>query len=74
MMEDEERKDPVLRDVGPYCSDPFFIKDELRIARSNDDTVGYIERRIEEEKGTRKGDLKILLNRLTKKVDKKFTA
>ena len=72
--EDEERNDPVLRDVGPYCSDPDFIRAELRTARSKEDALLYIENRIQEEEGSRKGDLRILLNRLSKKVEgKSFT-
>jgi hypothetical protein len=60
------RIDPILKDVWPYCSDPYFIREELRISRSKNDPFEYIERRIKEEKGSRKGDLRILLNRMKK--------
>jgi hypothetical protein len=69
----KNRKDPVLVDVWPYCSDPQFIEHELRRARSTEDPIRYVEGRIVEEIGDRKGDLRILLNRLTKKVDGKIT-
>jgi hypothetical protein len=67
ISDEEDRNDPILKDVWPYCSDPFFIRAELRISRSMDDPFNYIERRIEEEKGSRKGDLRILLNRMMKR-------
>ena len=67
-MDETDRDDPVLRDVGPYCSDPVFVKEELKAARSAKDAVRYIEIRIEEEEGSRRGDLRILFNRLTRKV------
>jgi hypothetical protein len=60
------RLDAVLRDVGPYCSDPEFIRNELGIALSSEDAVGYLKKRIEEIKGIRRGDLRILLNRIMK--------
>jgi hypothetical protein len=70
----EDRNDPILRDVWPFCSDPIFIRKELRTSRSKDDPVSYIEKRIKEEEGSRKGDLRILLNRMMKRSGRKVTA
>lgn len=73
-MDEKYLSDPILRDVWAYCSDPIFIRSELNIARSKEDSAGYLERRIEEEEGSRKADLRILLNRFTKMIYQSSTA
>ncbi|MGA1872109.1 MAG: hypothetical protein ACMUHY_00420 [Thermoplasmatota archaeon] len=62
----DRENDPVLRDVLPYSSDPSFIEAELVKARDSADPLSYIESRMGEVEGRRKGDLRILLNRLTR--------
>ncbi|MGA1794199.1 MAG: hypothetical protein ACMUHM_09625 [Thermoplasmatota archaeon] len=61
-----EGKDPVLEDVIPYCSDPEFIRQELVTARKTGDPLSYLEKRMKEIEGGRKGDIRILLNRLAR--------
>ena len=61
-----EGKDPVLHDVIPYCSDPEFIRQELAAARKTEDPLSYLEKRMGDLEGGRKGDIRILLNRLAR--------
>jgi hypothetical protein len=60
---DFEKIDPILRDIIPYCSDIPFIREEYGKSRRTDDPAGYLDRRINEENGSRNVDLKILQSR-----------
>ncbi len=61
--DDIEKIDPILRDIIPYCSDIPFIREEYEKSRRTDDPAGYLDRRINEENGSRNVDLKILHSR-----------
>jgi hypothetical protein len=57
----------LLKDIIPYCSDLEFVRNEFEKAIGTQDPIGYLESRVENEIGSRKSDLRILLNRLTRK-------
>jgi hypothetical protein len=57
----------VLKDIIPYCSDLEFVRMEYEMAIGSNDPLDYLEARIENESGSRRADLRILLNRLTRK-------
>ena len=56
----------VLQDVFPYCSDPDFVRREFQEAMKSGKPVYYLERRSGELTGSRKGDIRILLNRFAR--------
>ncbi|MGA1848898.1 MAG: hypothetical protein ACMUHB_06125 [Thermoplasmatota archaeon] len=58
--------DPVLRSVIPYVQDPSFILEVLEDARISGDAAAYIEGRLREAPPGRKGDMRILLNAVTR--------
>ena len=58
--------DLVLKDVVPYVQDPFYIARILVEARKTGDEAGYVEELIRTSASDRKGDLRILMNRMTK--------
>jgi hypothetical protein len=61
-----DRDDPVLRLVVPYVQDPFFIAELLKKARRSGEAASYIEGMLREAVPGRKGDIRILLNAVTR--------
>jgi hypothetical protein len=62
-----DEMDPVLRDMVPFLSDISFVRTEYRKAKASSDPVGYITELMEKESGSRKVDLRILLNRMERR-------
>jgi len=56
----------VLQDVFPYCADPDFVRREFQEAMRTGEPANYLEKRSGELTGSRKGDIRILLNRLAR--------
>ena len=57
-------KSSVLIDIKPYLSDPEMISHVIDQLNRTEDPVRELEMMIGSEEGVRRGDLRILMNRL----------
>jgi len=63
-----DREDLILTRVIPYVQDPFYIAKLLEKARISGDPVRYLERISAEAGPERRGDIRILLNAVTRRT------